>query len=427
MALFYGLAGVLILIAIVGPARTLLRRRGAAQSEDRVAAAVSIHQYRLAELENDRRLGTITEAEAESARHELERALLDEVGDERAVAASSGAPPAGRRDWVHLGAIAVLIPAVAISVYFHLGMPSLIPVLGVLEAEGRANGAAHDSSAASLDGLVAALARRLEQNPGDQEGLSLLGKSYMALERFAEAAATYEKLLVLTGEKADVLLAYADALAMSNQGQIAGRPEELVQRALKLDPESVTGLWLAGLAAFEQGRYEDALGYWTALQPKLPADSPDATEIARLIAEAKTALGGTVAAAATETENAPATASADGGPALTVSVELSPEIAAQAQPEQVVFIFARAVNGPPMPLAVAQQRVADLPCEVTLDDSMAMTPEARLSGFSEVEVGARISVSGDAVARSGDFEAESVRAQTSAKEPVRLRIASKRP
>jgi cytochrome c-type biogenesis protein CcmH len=330
----------------------------------------------------------------------------------------------GRRDWAHLGAIAILIPAIAVPVYLYLGMPSLIPVLGVLEAEGSTDGAAHGSSAASLDGLVAALARRLEQNPRDQEGLSLLGKSYLALERFAEAAATYEKLLALTGDRADVLLAYADALAMANQGKIAGRPEELVQRALKLEPESVTGLWLAGLAAFELGRYEDALDYWTTLQPKLEAGSPDVAEIERLIAEANAALGKPVAATAAET---PAAAVAEGGATLTVSVELTPEMAAQTKPDQVVFIFARAVNGPPMPLAVAQRRVADLPVEVRLDDSMAMTPEARLSGFPEVDVGARVSISGDAVARSGDFEAESVRAQTTAKEPVRLRIASKRP
>ncbi len=424
MALFYGLAAVLTLIAIAGPALTLLRRRDPAQSDDRVADAVSIHKLRLAELENECRFGTITEAEAETARHELERSLLDEVGNEKAAASSAGAQPVGRRDWAHLGAIAILIPAIAVPVYLYLGMPSLIPVLGVLEAEGSADGAAHGSSAASLDGLVAALARRLEQNPRDQEGLSLLGKSYLALERFAEAAATYEKLLALTGDRADVLLAYADALAMANQGKIAGRPEELVQRALKLEPESVTGLWLAGLAAFELGRYEDALGYWTTLQPKLEAGSPDVAEIERLIAEANAALGKPVAATAAET---PAAAVAEGGATLTVSVELTPEMAAQTKPDQVVFIFARAVNGPPMPLAVAQRRVADLPVEVRLDDSMAMTPEARLSGFPEVDVGARVSISGDAVARSGDFEAESVRAQTTAKEPVRLRIASKRP
>jgi len=425
MALFYSLLAVLILIAIGGPALALWRRRGPAQSEDRVAAAVNIHQLRLAELENDRRLGTIAETETESARHELERALLDEVGDERAATTSSGAQTPGRRDWAHLGAIAVLIPAIALPVYFYLGMPSLIPVLGVLEAEGSANGATHGSSAASLDGLVAALARRLEQNPGDQEGLYLLGKSYMALERYADSAATYERLLAQTGDRADVLLAYADALAMSNQGRIAGRSEELVQRALKLDPESVTGLWLAGLAAFEQGHYEDALGYWTVLQPRLEAGSPDAAEIARLIAEANTVLGRPVTAAATVMPDAPA--AVVGGPVLIVSVELSPEIAAEAQPEQVVFVFARAVNGPPMPLAAAQRRVADLPFEVTLDDSMAMTPEARLSGFAEVDVSARISVSGDAVAQRGDLEAESVRVQTSAKEPVRLRIANRRP
>ena len=246
----------------------------------------------------------------------------------------------------------------------------------------------------------------------------------MSMKRFSEAAEVFKRLLGISGDRPDILLPYADALAMANEGRITGAPEELVLRALKIEPEEPTGLWLAGLAAFEQERYEAALEYWNILQPKLTPGTPDAEEIGRRIASAYAALGRPDAAAGTEAVPVAASGqeAGDGGLSLNVSVEMSPEIAAMAKPEQVVFVYVQAVNGPPMPLAVVQRPVSELPLELTLDDSLAMLPELKLSSFSQVQVSARISTSGNATAQSGDFQAEAVQVETSADQSVKLRI-----
>ena len=423
MLLFYSLIAVLLLLAIAMLARVLIRSGGHSQAGGAADTAVSIHKHRLAELDNEKSLGMITREQAESARLELERALLDEIGAGQSPPLAKDRPMTIRRDWVNTGVIAILLPVIALSLYYKLGAPTLIPVLNGLEDQSGAGAAAHCASAASLAGIVEALARRLEANPDDVEGLYLLARSYMSMKRFSEAAEVFKRLLELGGDRPDILLPYADALAMANEGRITGAPEELVLRALKIEPEEPTGLWLAGLAAFEQERYEAALEYWNILQPKLTPGTPDAEEIGRQIASANAALGRPDAAAGTEAVPVAASNQAgDGGLSLTVSVEMSPEIAAMAKPEQVVFVYAQAVNGPPMPLAVVQRPVTELPLEITLNDSLAMLPELKLSGFPEVRVSARISASGNATAQSGDFQAEAVQVETSADQSVKLRI-----
>jgi len=423
MLLFYSLIAVLLLLAIAMLARVMIRSGGYSPAAGTADTAVSIHKHRLAELDNERSLGMFTGEQAESARLELERALLDEIGDGQSPPLAKDRPMTIRRDWVNTGVIAILLPVIALSLYYKLGAPTLIPVLNGLEDQSGAGAAAHGASAASLEGIVEALARRLEANPDDVEGLYLLARSYMSMKRFSEAAEAFKRLLGISGDRPDILLPYADALAMANEGRITGLSEDLVLRALKIEPEEPTGLWLAGLAAFEQERYEIALEYWQKLQPKLTPGTPDAEQLGRQITSANAALGRPDAAAGTESVPAAATNQAgDGGPSLNVSVEMSPEIAAMAKPEQLVFVFARAVNGPPMPLAAVQRQVSELPLELTLDDSLSMLPELKLSAFSQVQVSARISASGNATAQSGDFQAEAVQVETSADQSVKLRI-----
>jgi cytochrome c-type biogenesis protein CcmH len=156
-------------------------------------------------------------------------------------------------------------------------------------------------------------------------------------------------------------------------------------------------LGMLGIASFENGDYAGAANYWEQLLPMLPPESQNAEMIKQGIAQAR-AMAGDSPAVAPADESPPVAA----GVSLTVAVSLSDSL--PADPNASVFVFARAISGPPMPLAVARLRVADLPAVVTLDDSMAMTPALKLSSFERVEVVARVSKRGIANRGSGDLE-----------------------
>jgi cytochrome c-type biogenesis protein CcmH len=183
---------------------------------------------------------------------------------------------------------------------------------------------------------------------------------------------------------------FADVLAMARGQRLEGEPEKLIQRALEIDPQNLKGLALAGTVAFERKDYAQAAAYWQRMLPLVPADSEDARVIQQNVAEAKS-LAGTGSAAST----------------LRGTVSIAPTLKSKAAPDDIVFVFARAAEGPPMPLAVARARVRDLPYSFRLDDSMAMTPAMKLSAFPRVVVGARVSKSGNATPQPGDLQGAS--------------------
>jgi cytochrome c-type biogenesis protein CcmH len=170
--------------------------------------------------------------------------------------------------------------------------------------------------------------------------------------------------------------------------------------ALETDPDNVKALWLAGHWKNQQGSYADAVRYWQQAAQLLPPEGKDAEVIAQQISQvrAKLAPGEVVEAPAPRQQPAAA------GKAITVNVTLDPQVAAGAAAGDTVFIFARALSGPRMPLAIVRKQVSDLPLTVTLDDSTAMAPAMKLSNFEEVTVGARVSKSGTAMPQSGDLQ-----------------------
>ncbi len=258
--------------------------------------------------------------------------------------------------------------------------------------------------AQSIEAAVTVLEQRLQSAPDDPEGWFVLARSYMFLKRYDEAVSAFESLHRLVGDDPGMLVRYADAAAMASGGRITGRPFELVQRALAVDPNQAQGLWLAGMGAAEQGDHASALGYWRRLEPLLENDAASLAEIRELMARSEQQLAETGGDAAVA--GAPAIAAAAAAKSLTVSVALDDKLAPRVSPSDIVFVFARAVDGPPMPLAVVRRRAGELPLQVTLDDSMAMVPAMRLSQFEQVRVGARISRSGQAQAQSGDLQGE---------------------
>ncbi|MEO8718994.1 MAG: c-type cytochrome biogenesis protein CcmI, partial [Burkholderiales bacterium] len=236
------------------------------------------------------------------------------------------------------------------------------------------------------------------ENPDDVEGWIMLGRSYSVLGRFGDAVDAYAKAAARAPRDAQLLADFADALAMARGRSLQGEPEKLVQRALELEPNNLKALALAGTAAFERKDYQAAADYWQRMLPLVPPASDDAQAIRDNVAQATQLAGG--AGAVPRAAAAPAAG-------LRGTVSISPKLKGKFGPEDTVFIYARAANGPPMPLAVLRRRARELPVEFALDDSMAMAPGMNLSAHPRVVVTARVSKSGGATPQPGDLQGAS--------------------
>lgn len=376
------LAGTVLYVS-VSARRARLRAEG--------TSAAAHYAERAEELAGDVAAGTIDAAQAEALSAEIARHALREAPEAPVLKS-----PQGRRSAFVL--LTALLPLIAIPLYLTLGSPGLLDP-AVSQAASTAN--EHMSMAQMVDQLQ----QRIDANPDDPEARMWMARVMMATEQYGQAVDQYEKVLGIVGDQPDVLVQYADALAMVNGGRMAGKPVELVERALAADPKHIMALWLAGLAAQEAGDVPKARALLqraraASLAAHQPTDELDA-QLAALDGKAPPASA-TAPAPAAETSPAPDVA-AD-APRIEVAVAVAPALAAQVDAEATLFVVAKMTAGMPMPLAVQRVPAKGLPLTVTLDDSLAMAPTATLSSASEVEIIARISRSGQAIAASGDLE-----------------------
>jgi cytochrome c-type biogenesis protein CcmH len=252
-----------------------------------------------------------------------------------------------------------------------------------------------------IEAMTQKLADRLKQEPNDPNGWAMLGRSYAVLGRHPDALPAFKQALTLRPDDPNLLTDYADALAVVNGRNLEGEPSKLVARALEIDPNNLKALSLAGTAAYLRKDFAGALRHWDKLAQLAP-DSDFARQIQRGIDEARRQAG---MPAPTAQAPAPGVASsAAAGASVSGTVTLAQQLAGKASPDDTVFVFARAAEGPRVPLAILRKQVKDLPLKFTLDDSMAMSPAAKLSGAPKVIVGARISKSGGALAQPGDLQ-----------------------
>lgn len=249
---------------------------------------IAVYRDQIAELEADLRNGIISREQYEQDRDELERRMLEDVSITEPVI-ELAKPVTGGRSAVY--AVAVGIPLLAIALYFRVGNPNAISASPAarLQATAPVNPqAAGQVSQQQIEANVAKLAKRLEQSPNDAQGWTMLARSYVTLEQYGEASAAYAKATALKGDNADLWADYAFALAMANGQKVQGQPVELIEKALKLDPENPKALELAGSAAFEAKDYKRAVTYWQKLLKKVPANSEVAQSLADRIKEAET-------------------------------------------------------------------------------------------------------------------------------------------
>lgn len=396
MTAFSILAVLLMAGALLFILPTLLRRETVVNRHAlRDEVNLTVLRDELRELDADLAAGTIDAPAYESARHELERRVAEDVQPAVASIASTS-----NKRWTAV-VTGIAVPVVAVSLYLLLGSPA-----GLDPAQAAApKDQAHAVTEEQIVNMVAGLAQRLKNNPDDAEGWRMLARSYNALGRFDEAADAYARLVKLVPGNADLLADYADTLAMSLNKSLQGEPEKLIARALEADPKNIKALALSGSAAFERRDYQGAVTRWKKILVLVPPESDIARSTMSSIGEAQGLADGPAAtqesvAAAPVTRAVPVAASAG----VAGTVELDAALRSKVADTDTVFIFARAAQGPRFPLAVSRKQVKDLPVSFVLDDSMSMVPDAKLSGFPMVVVGARISKSGSATPSAGDFE-----------------------
>lgn len=368
-------AALAVLLALALLLRPFFRGSGGAAASQRQLNAAILREQ-LAKLEQDLAEGTLRQEDYTQARAELQRRVLEDTCEEDA-APTLRAP---RRTLVGL---ALVVPMAATALYFTIGSPQSISHVGV----------AQGTTEEDIERMVQGLADRLAKEPGNLKGWAMLARSYKVMGRPVEAEKAFERAGAFVDDDAQLLADYADVAATNANGNLAGKPAALLEKALKADPNNPMALWLAGTAAMHAKDYERTLALWQRLSTLLQPGSEDARLIQASMDEVRTLAGKGEAARSTP----PVSAGSVSG-----TVELAEPLKAKAAPGDTLMVIAR-VPGTRVPVAVLRVRAADLPLKFTLDDSLAMSPQARISSATEVDVEARISKSGLARPEPGDL------------------------
>ena len=382
--LFLLIVSVLILSAFLLILPPLWRKQ-TVQAADLDQRNILIAQHRLAELKENRRLGGLSQAQYEEQLADLEQALSDDLDIKSHV---TSARSQGR--WV-VYVLVLGVPLLAGVLYLGLGNVQAISHSAEMAVD------RNTLKLAEINKMVAGLAEKMKNNPDDAKGWLMLGRSYKVLEQYPKAVDAFANAYRVLGDQAEVMLLYADTIAYANDKNLAGKPTELIFKALALEPDNMTALWLGGMAKAQQGDPVTAIKLWKKLAALLPPGSDAQQEIQGLLAKIESeSPQAATQPEASQQANTP-------GVAIDVQVSLAPELQKSTSPSDTVFIYAQALAGPKMPLAIIRKQVSDLPVTVSLNDAMSMMPNMKLSNFANVKLLARISKSGNAISQPGDL------------------------
>lgn len=391
---FWLCAGLLLLTALAILLLPVVRGRGVQAEEDRMALNVTLYQERLQELQAQHAAGALDDQQLANARDEAARELLSDTEGAQAV-------PVKRSLGRAVPLIsALLVPVLGVGLYLHWG---------VIDEVERARTFVDQPK--TIEEMTARLEEATQKNPDSAESWYFLGRTYMAQERPADAAKAFERAVGVAGREPELLGQWAQALYFAGNKQWTEQLQRMTDDALKGDPAEATTLGLLGIAAYEGGEYQRAIEYWQQLVAVLPVEDPSRQAIEGGIERARQQLGVATPDAASN------------APAISVKVELAAELSEKVQLGDAVFIFARAVSGPPMPLAVKRLTVADLPAEVSLSDNDAMMPQLKISGFEQVQLVARISRSGNATAGEWIGSSQPIASTTTQVQQLRIDTA----
>ena len=371
-------------------------------------ANAAVYRDQMADLDREFVMGNLNYEELKAARDELSQRLLADVGAEgltdAAASQVTNAPTASaavlwRKPWLSIALLVFVVPVSSMLMYSVLGEPAALDPMALKQGVD----ASAEVTPEKLTEMATALTRRLQDEPNSMEGWVMLGRVQRARGHFEESAEAYAKALALSRDD-NLTIERAEVLAQKNGGSFAGEPWSIIQRVLTADPHHLNALFLAGSASYAEMNFNTALRYWERAREVVPADSPDAPELDRAIAEARSKMGlpaippRAVSAADTQASKAAMAASSISG-----RVTLVKELQGLVAPTDTVFVYATPVAGSRMPVAIVRTTADKLPFDFVLDDSIAMNPSAKLSGMDEVTVRVRISKSGQAVAQAGDY------------------------
>ena len=391
MTLFLLSASSLLLISIIVIIKTLMNKNNEKINSNQ--NSIDIYNQKLKEINFDIENHLITKSEANNAIEELEYSLIKDNKNTDILDSKLYFSNLKSKKTISI-ILLLVIPVFVISVYSFIGTPNSIEKL-VLVSDLK-NTKSDSEKLVSVEQMLKRVERRLLDDPNNSDDWLMLANSYVVLKRYPEAIRALENLYRLKGDDPSLLFRYADVLAMANSGIFAGKPSELIKKALQLDPQNTMGLWLAGLVAYEEGEVKKAINYWENVLPKLEIGSEEEKNIRKYIEFAKENNNISI-------QNNDSITQEKIEYSLKLSIELSPNFT-NINKNKAVFIYAKPINSPNnMPIIVLRKTVADLPLLVEMNDSMSMLPSNKLSDYKSVQVLARISNSGNAKSEKGDL------------------------
>lgn len=389
--LFWLIAGTMVLIALLIVLIPLLRVKDSTPTDDLDQRNINIARDRMAELKANLAAGGISQSQYDEQVAELELALSDDLD-----LAAPAVKAHGQGRWLAY-VLLVAVPALSVGLYWTFGDYGAITRVNDPNQIAPADQSdTQMPSKEAINQMVGKLAEKLKAEPNNLEGWLMLGRSYKVLERYNESADAFARANQMAGDKAEVMLPYAETLALAANGNWTGLPKELVMKVLAKEPNHPTALWFAAMFNAQQGDKKTAVTYLKKLEAVLPADSPDKQQIHEIIVNTEIEPD-----SPNQEATKPSAATSNGS--VTIEVSLAKELQAETNPEDTVFIYAQALSGPKMPLAIVRKKVSELPVSVSLSDADAMMPNMKLSSFKEVRLLARISKSGSAMPQAGDL------------------------
>ena len=361
---------VLVLLLLLRP--FIFPAKSSATSRRQMNA--TIYREELDKLEAEHTAGVITSIDYEIAHAEMRQRLFQDTieEDDREVAGSSKKTAIG---------LCIFIVLFSSALYFSLG-----DVVRITQINSE-----KPVTQEGVEKMVAEFAIKMEKDPGNLKGWAMLARSYRILGRDEDAAKAYARAGSFIDSDPQLLADYADVLASNANGSFVGKPSQLINQALKLDPNNMMALWLSGTASYNAGNYKAAVQSWEKLAQQLPPNTDEARAIQGSIAEARSKGGLTTSAPVAST-----------GKGISGKIELSAELKSKIKPGDIVMVIARK-PGERMPVAVLKAPATDFPMSFTLNDSLAMNPSAPLSQLSEASIEVRISKTGMAKSESGDL------------------------
>lgn len=404
VSLFWIAAVACVAVALAFVLPPLLRRKAAEGKAARQDINIAVYRDQMREMEADVTNGLLSEAQFQTAKLELEARLAEDALAKDAQEAAL-VSPGGRK----LGfSLAALLPVAAFGLYFVLGNPMSLTAIAEAQANPQAVAGEHD-----IMKMIQQVEEKTRQDPNDAMAWTILAKTYSAVGHWPEALNAWERAIKLRPDEPAVMTGYAEALAISNNRVLAGKPMELVMQALEKDPNDLKGLELAGIASFQTGEFAKAAYYLKQLHKLLPPESPYAQDILEAQKEAEKQVQKTLSGmdnlAAEDGDKAAA------GATILGSVDIAPALKSKLKETDVIFLFARSGEAGP-PVAAIRAQAGQFPLAFELNDSQAMNPSNRLSNFKEVTLTARVAKSGDIKGAAGDLESKAMKVSVGARD-----------